>query len=182
MAPRSGQLPPRDLGLPYPLKSFERRYLELHDEIAGLDAMIAALVKDLAPDRMARNSIGYESAAQLLLTGDDHPEHLKSEASFAALCGASPVPASSGQVTRHRLNRGGDRPPTVRCLASGSDGCAPIRASKSCEANCRGSHSKLDVIRCLKRHIAREVFLLIGQRNRQINQAQITARHIEGRQ
>lgn len=91
------------------LKSLGRRYLELHDEIADLDVMIAALVDELAPDLVSRNSIGYESAAQLLPTAGNNSDRLHSEASFAALCGVSPVPASSGKVTRHRLNRGGDR-------------------------------------------------------------------------
>lgn len=91
------------------LKSLARRYLELHDEIADLDMMIAAIVQDLAPDLIAQNSIGHNSAAQLLLTASDNPGRLKSEASFAALCGISPVPASSGKTVRHRLNRGGDR-------------------------------------------------------------------------
>ncbi len=91
------------------LKSLARRYLELHDEIADLDMMIGAIVEDLAPELIARNSIGRTCAAQLLLTAGDNPERLKSEASFAALCGVSPVPASSGKTVRHRLNRGGDR-------------------------------------------------------------------------
>ena len=91
------------------LKSLGRRYLELHDEIADLDAMIGAIVEELAPSLTARNSIGRESAAQLLLTAGDNSERIRSEASFAALCGVSPVPASSGKVQRHRLNRGGDR-------------------------------------------------------------------------
>ena len=91
------------------LKSLARRYLELHDEIADLDVMIGAIVDELAPDLVARNSIGHIGAAQLLLTAGDNPERLRSEASFAALCGVSPVPASSGKTIRHRLNRGGDR-------------------------------------------------------------------------
>jgi transposase len=90
-------------------KSLARRYLELHDEIADLDAMIAAIVDELAPNLVARNSIGHTGAAQLLLTAGDNPERLRSEASFASLCGVSPVPASSGKTVRHRLNRGGDR-------------------------------------------------------------------------
>ena len=71
--------------------------------------MIGAIVDELAPSLVARNSIGQESAAQLLLTAGDNSDRIASEASFAALCGVSPVPASSGKVTRHRLNRGGDR-------------------------------------------------------------------------
>ena len=71
--------------------------------------MIGAIVDELAPDLVARNSIGHVGAAQLLLAAGDNPDRLRSEASFAALCGTSPVPASSGKTIRHRLNRGGDR-------------------------------------------------------------------------
>jgi hypothetical protein len=91
------------------LRSLARRYLELHDEIANLDDMFGAIVKDPAPELMAQTAIGLNSAAQLLLTAGDNPDRLKSEASFAALCGVSLVPASSGATVRHRLNRGGDR-------------------------------------------------------------------------
>ena len=91
------------------LKSLGRRYLELHDEIADLDVMIAAIVDELAPNLIARNSISHIGGAQLLLTAGGNPERMRSEASFAALCGVSPVPASSGKTIRHRLNRGGDR-------------------------------------------------------------------------
>jgi transposase len=157
------------------LKSLGRRYLELHDEIADLDTLIAALVEELAPDLVARNSIGYESAAQLLLTAGDNPERLKSEASFAALCGASPVPASSGKVTRHRLNRGGDRAANsaLHIIAIGRLRTDP-RTQAYVEKRIREGHSKLEAIRCLKRYIAREVFVVIRQRNRQISQAQMT--------
>src|SRR3546814_21150961 len=82
------------------LKSLARRYLELHDEIADLDVMISDIVRELAPDLISRNAVGYASAAQLLLTAGDHPERLGSEAHFGALCGGSPIPASSGQVNR----------------------------------------------------------------------------------
>lgn len=91
------------------LKSLARRYLELHDEIADLQFPMHALVEELAPDLLARVGIGYEPAAQLLITAGHNPERLTSEASFAMLCGAAPLPASSGMTTRHRLNRGGDR-------------------------------------------------------------------------
>jgi hypothetical protein len=72
----------------------DQRYLELHDEIADLDSMIGAIVDELAPSLVARNSIGHGAAAQLLLTAGDNVQRLQSEAGFAALCGVSPVPAS----------------------------------------------------------------------------------------
>jgi transposase len=100
------------------LKSLGRRYLELHDEIADLDAMIRAIVDELAPNLVSRNSIGHVGAAQLLLTAGDNPERLRSEASFAALCGVSPVPASSGKTIRHRLNREAIAPPIARFTSS----------------------------------------------------------------
>lgn len=149
------------------LKSLGRRYLELHDEIADLDVMIAALVDELAPDLIARNSIGYESASQLLLTVGDNSVRLQSEASFAALCGVSPVPASSGKVARHRLNRGGDRAANcaLHIIAIGRLRTDPRTKAYVAKRVSQG-HSKLEAIRCLKRYIAREVFYVIRKKNR----------------
>src|SRR5512134_1780598 len=156
------------------LKSLARRYLELHDEIADLDAMIGALVDELAPALVTRNSIGHASAAQLLLTAGDNSERLHSEASFAALCGVSPIPASSGKITRHRLNRGGDRAANsaLHIIAIGRLRTDPRTKSYIAKRIAEG-HSKLEAIRCLKRYIAREIFSLISQRRQEINQAQI---------
>ena len=158
------------------LKSLGRRYLELHDEIADLDAMIGAIVDELAPNLVARNSIGHAGAAQLLLTAGDNPKRLHSEAGFAALCGVSPVPASSGKTTRHRLNRGGDRAANsaLHIIAIGRLRTDPRTKAYMAKRMAEG-HSKLEAIRCLKRYIAREVFALIGQRQKEINQARITA-------
>lgn len=158
------------------LKSLGRRYLELHDEIADLDVMIGAIVDELAPDLVARNSIGHGAAAQLLLTAGDNAERLQSEASFAALCGVSPIPASSGKTTRHRLNRGGDRAANsaLHIIAIGRLRTDPRTKAYMAKRTAEG-HSKLEVIRVLKRYIAREVFTLITQRRREINQAQFAA-------
>lgn len=157
------------------LKSLGRRYLELHDEIADLDVMIAMLVDELAPDLVSRNSIGYESASQLLLTAGDNSDRLQSEASFAALCGVSPVPASSGKVTRHRLNRGGDRAANsaLHIIAIGrlrTDARTKAYVAKRVSEG----HSKPEAIRCLKRYIAREVYYVIQQCHLKIAQTQIT--------
>ena len=158
------------------LKSLARRYLELHDEIADLDMMIGAIVQDLAPELIARNSIGSNSAAQLLLTAGDNPERLRSEASFAELCGVSPVPASSGKTVRHRLNRGGDRAAhsALHVIAIGrlrTDEKTKTYVARRVAEGC----SKLEAIRALKRHIAREVFGIMMQRQKDINATRIAA-------
>ena len=158
------------------LKSLARRYLELHDEIADLDVMIKAIVDDLAANLVEQNSIGYNCAAQLLITAGANPDRLRSEASFAALCGVSPIPASSGKINRHRLNRGGDRAANsaLHIIAIGRLRCEE-RTQKYVARRIADGLSKLEAIRCLKRYIAREVFNLIQHRYRQINQTQIAA-------
>lgn len=156
------------------LKSLARRYLELHDEVADLDVMIAALVNEIAPELVARQVIGYETAAQLLLTAGDNPERLKSEASFAALCGVNPVPASSGKVTRYRLNHGGDRAANsaLHLIAIGRLRVDPRTQAYVAKRVSEG-HSKLEAIRCLKRYIAREVYYIIRKRHHPIAQTQV---------
>lgn len=158
------------------LKSLGRRYLELHDEIADLDAMIAAIVKDLAPNLIARNSISHVGGAQLLRTAGGNPERMRSEASFAALCGVSPVPASSGKTVRHRLNRGGDRSANsaLHIIAIGRLR-TDQRTKEFVARRVAQGHSKLDAIRSLKRYLAREVFTLIMQRQKEINASRIAA-------
>ena len=158
------------------LKSLARRYLELHDEIADLDVMIAAIVDELAPDLVMRNSIGHTGAAQLLLTAGGNPDRMRSEASFAALCGLSPVPASSGRIIRHRLNRGGDRAANsaLHIIAIGRLRTDPKTKDYVARRIAQG-HSKLDAIRALKRYLAREVFTLIRQRQTEINATRIAA-------
>ncbi|MGB7757323.1 MAG: IS110 family transposase [Salinisphaera sp.] len=168
----------RDVSTAYriALKSPARRYIKLDDEIADYDAMIKTLVDELAPDLIARQAVGYNSAAQLLITAGDNPERLRSEASFAALCGVSPIPASSGKTHRHRLYRGGDRAANsaLHIIAIGR-----LRLDQRTRAyvdkRVSEGHSKLEAIRCLKRYLAREVFRLLRDRNQAINRTQIAA-------
>ena len=175
-APGSDSIPRPGFAYRIGLKSLARRYLELHDEIADLDVMIAAIVDELAPNLVARNSIGHIGAAQLLLTAGDNPERLRSEASFASLCGVSPVPASSGKTVRHRLNRGGDRAANSACISSPSGRRRTDQRTKDyVTRRIAEGHSKLDAIRALKRYLAREVFTLITQRRREINATRIAA-------
>ncbi len=151
---------------PIALKSLARRILELGDEIAALDELIEPLVRALAPQLLERvGGIGIEVAGQLLVTAGDNPDRLRSEASFAMLCGVAPLPASSGMTRRHRLNRGGDRQANSalhlavisRIRIRIDDKTKAYVAKKTAEG-----HSKLEIIRCLKRYLAREVYYLLN--------------------
>ena len=91
------------------LRRLARRHQQLSEEIADADRDLDQLVRDVAPSLVALPGVGPEVAGQLLTSAGDNPERIGSEAAFAHLCGVAPVPASSGRVHRHRLNRGGDR-------------------------------------------------------------------------
>ena len=138
--------------------------------------MIEAIVTDPAPELIARDGVGLNSAAQLLLTAGDNPERLRSDPGFAALCGVSPVPASSGKTTRHRLNRGGQRAANsaLHIIAIARLRLDPKTREHVARRVAEG-HSRREAIRRVKRYIAREVFNIIAPRDKQINQAQIAA-------
>ena len=91
------------------LRYLARRYQSLDTEIAELKIEIRRLCAKANPAPLAAKGVGPDTAAALLVAAGDNPRRMKSERSFAALCGASPVQASSGQTIRHRLNRGGNR-------------------------------------------------------------------------
>ena len=92
----------------YALRSLSRRYAQLAEEIEGLNAELERLTMAFAPMLMGSLGVGIDTASAFLVTAGSNPERLKSEAAFAALCGVSPIPASSGKINRYRLNRGGD--------------------------------------------------------------------------
>jgi transposase len=149
-----------------------------NDHIAAT-AKMAVLIVAAFPSRLSRytrNSIGHTGAARLLLTAGYNPERLRSEASFASLCGVSPVPASSGKTVRHRLNRGGDRAANSALHIIAIGRLRTDQRTKDYVARrIAQGHSKLDAIRALKRYLAREVFTLITQRRREINATRIAA-------
>ena len=144
------------------LRSLARRILELNDEVADLDELIAPLVQERSPALVRATGIGVEIAGQLLVTAGDNPDRLRNEASFAMLCGVAPLPASSGKTQRHRLNRGGDRAANsalhlaVIVRMRMDDRTRAYVARRTTEGL-----SKLEIIRCLKRYLAREVFALL---------------------
>jgi transposase len=94
----------------YAIGSLARRWTELHNEIRQLEKLIRPLLRQLVPTLLAERGVGLDVAAKLVIAAGENPERLASEAAFAALCGTSPVDASTGkQHRRHRLNRGGNR-------------------------------------------------------------------------
>ena len=106
--------------------------------------------------------IGTDSAATLLIVAGDNPQRLRSEASFASLCGVSPIEASSGKVVRHRLNRGGNREANralyMICLARMR---RDPRTQEYVARRTAEGKSKREIIRCLKRYLAREVYRVL---------------------
>ena len=122
------------------------------------DRFIAPLVKELAPDLLKLEGVGFASAGELLVTAGENPDRLRSEASFAMLCGACPLPASSGKTQRHRLNRGGNRQANsalhmiVVCRMRTDQRTRDYVARRTEEGL-----SKREVMRCLKRYVAREI-------------------------
>jgi transposase len=162
LAHACADLDPGDGVLHLALRSLGRRWLALHQEITDLDQAITTSVTRIAPRLLARHSVGVHTAARLLLTAGDNPTRLRSEAAFAALCGTSPVEASSGQTVRHRLNRGGDRAAnnalwTIAFVRLIHD---PRTRAYAAKRTAQGS-SRKEILRCLKRTIARELYPLI---------------------
>ena len=138
---------------------------DLHEEIKVHSAHLKALTKAAAPEMLKRPGVGFDSTAELLVTAGDNTDRIRSEAAFAKLCGVCPIPAGSGKTSgRFRLNRGGNRqanaalyrivlvrmrwhPPTVAYV----------------ERRQADGLSSRDIIRCLKRFVAREVYQLLPE-------------------
>lgn len=144
------------------LRSLARRILELNDEIASLDELIEPLVQSLAPALLELPGVGIENAGQLIVTAGDNPERLRTEAGFAMLCDVAPLPASSGKTQRHRLNRGGDRQANsaLHMIVVSRLRCDERTRAYMARRVADGL-SKLEIIRCLKRYVAREIFGLL---------------------
>jgi transposase len=155
---------PRDVptATKFALRSVARRYEALSAEIAELDAHLDRLVAQAAPELVSLAGIGTENAATLLIVAGDNPQRLRSEASFASLCGVAPIEASSGKVVRHRLNRGGNREANralyMICLARMR---RDRRTQEYVARRTAEGKSRREIMRCLKRYIAREVYRVL---------------------
>lgn len=141
------------------LRRLAKRILALSAELDDIDADLEPLVANTAPTLRGLSGVGTETAGQLLVTAGDNPERLESESAFAHLCGAAPIQASSGKTIRHRLNRGGDRQANsalwriAMSRLRWDERTQDYMARRTTEGL-----SKREIIRCLKRFIAREVF------------------------
>jgi transposase len=147
----------------FALRELARRVQGLEAELERLDVLLVPLVTATAPELIARHGVGPETAGALLVAAGDNPERLRSEAAFAHLCGSSPIDASSGLVVRKRLNRGGDRRANealwrIVMVRMVSD----PRTHRYVERRTKEGRSKREIIRCLKRYVARELYPLLA--------------------
>ena len=141
------------------LRSLARRILALDAESAELTAALEPLVPKTAPELVALPGVGVDCASALLVAAGDNPERLHSERTFAHLCGVAPLDASSGKQERHRLNRGGDRQANSalwRIVITRM--VYDPQTRRYIDRRMKDGLTKKEVIRCLKRYVAREVF------------------------
>ena len=158
---RSGPLDTPVASGKHTLRSLARRWLTLTDEITTHDLLhLVRLTAETSPTLREGFAVGANTAAAMLIIFGDNPERIRSEAACAKLCGACPVPASSGMTTgRHRLYRGGHRQANaalhravvvrMRYHQPTIDSVIRRRAD---------GRTKRDIIRCLKRFLAREIY------------------------
>jgi transposase len=141
------------------LRSLARRYESLTEDMKELSDVLDRLTLEANPALRAARGVGPDVAAILLVAAGDNPQRLRNESAFAAMCGVSPVEASSGKTVRHRLNRSGNRQANNALWR-----IAVVRIAHDEETRAYAARrtaegkSRREIIRCLKRHIAREVF------------------------
>jgi transposase len=150
------------------LRCLADRHQALDAEITTLDKHLAQLTAVTAPDLIAVFGVGPETAGALLVAAGDNPDRLHSEAAFAMLCAAAPIEASSGKTVRHRLNRGGNRDANAalfRIVLVRLRYHQPTRDYMT--RRTAEGRTKKEIIRCLKRYVAREVFAVITETSQQ---------------
>jgi transposase len=147
------------------MRSLARRIEDLSKEIDRLTRARDSIVEQTAPELLERKGIGHHSAATLLIAAGDNPDRLGSEASFARLCAAAPIPVASGRSDRHRLHRGGHRQANraLHTIVVSRLRWPDERTRQYVQRRNRNGHFKadLDTIRRLKRYVAREVYPIV---------------------
>ncbi|MDT7677919.1 MAG: transposase [Pseudonocardiales bacterium] len=159
-----GNPPHRDIATAasYTLALLARRILALSSEIDDLTHQITTVLHTHAPQLLDVHGVGPDTAAALLITAGDNPDRLHTEASFAAVCGVSPVEASSGKTHRRRLNRGGDRKANsaLHTIVLTRLRWDPRTRDYLTRRTTEGKTPR-EARRCLKRYVAREIYQLI---------------------
>jgi transposase len=146
------------------LKTLARRILELDDEIAMLDEILTPLVAEAAPELVERVGVGTDTAGALLVAAGENTSRIRHERSFARLCGAAPLDASSGKHQRHRLNRGGDRQANSALWRIVITRLSYDPSTRQyLQRRCAEGKTKTEAIRCLKRYVARELYACLPQ-------------------
>lgn len=143
------------------LRAIARRWLDLDAEIRSHQKILAELAEATAPQLVAAFGIGADTAAEMLIVAGDNADRVRSEAAFAKLCGVSPIPASSGKTTRHRLNRGGHRQANAalyRTVIVRMQHHQPTQSYVT--RRLAEGKTKAEIIRCLKRLLSREIWAL----------------------
>lgn len=145
------------------LKELAERIVSLSEQAARIEVELTGLVEGAAPALVDLPGLGVHTAAELLMAVGDNAERIHSEAAFARLCGAAPIPASSGKTNRHRLNYAGNRGANHALwrIAMARMAHGDPRTIEYVQRRTAEGLSKRDIIRCLKRYIAREVFRVI---------------------
>jgi transposase len=159
---RPGTLTSTTASVKCSLRALARRWLALDEEIKAHDAHLVHLTEQHAPKLVQAHGIGAGTAAEMLSLVGDNPERIRSEAAFAKLCGACPIPASSGKTSRHRLNRGGNRQANAalyRVVLTRMRAHQPTL--EYVRRRTAEGRSPREIVRCLKRYVAREIFGLL---------------------
>lgn len=144
------------------LRSLARRWQDLDAEVRELDGDLKRLTAQAAPRLLAQPGIGPENAAKLLIVAGDNPDRLRSDAALAAICGASPVEASSGRTRRHRHNRGGDRQGNCALWTIANNRMIHHQETRAyVERRTAEGLSTREIRRCLMRHLARRLYPLL---------------------
>jgi transposase len=156
----------------YTLQLLARRILDLTMQINDLKQRITQVLTAHAPQLLDHYGVGPDTAAVLLIAAGDNPERLHSEASFAALCGVSPVEASSGKTQRRRLNRGGDRQANSALYSIVLSRLRwDTRSRNYVQRRIAEGKTNREAIRCLKRYVAREIYQLLKPKPQRTNQS-----------
>lgn len=157
-----GSLDTPAAAMQHALAAMAKRWLQLHEEIETHTQHLATLTHKAAPELVQAFGIGVDTAAEMLITFGDNAHRVHSEAAFAKMCGVCPIPASSGKTVRHRLNRGGNRQANAalfRVVIVRMRWHEPTRAYVT-RRTAQG-RSKREIIRCLKRYVAREIYHIV---------------------